>query len=116
MTRKAWLIAATLLSTSIAQAACYSVYKADGTLLQESSTPPVNLSMQIGDTVPAMFGPGATMTMSDNAFYCRDKREEAQMAQKSLAGALRAEEEKGAAFAIKKPAEGGDGAQSTAAR
>lgn len=93
MNRKAWVIAAALLSAGMAQATCYSVYKADGTLIQESSTTPVNLTLQIGDTVPEKFGPGATMTMSDHGVYCQDRRD-TQEAKKSLAEAVRAEGEK----------------------
>jgi hypothetical protein len=93
MNRKAWVTAAALLSAGMAQATCYSVYKADGTLIQESSTTPVNLALQIGDTVPEKFGSGATMTISDHGVYCKDRRE-TQGAPKSLAEAVRAEGEK----------------------
>lgn len=92
MNRKAWVIAAALLAAGTAQATCYSVYKADGLLIQESSTTPVNLALAIGDTVPEKFGPGATMTMSDHGVYCKDRRE-TQAAKKSLAEAVRAEGE-----------------------
>ena len=93
MNAKAWALAAALLSTGVAHATCYSVYKADGTLLHESSATPVNLALPIGDSVPEKFGPGATMTMSDHGVYCKDKRE-ARAAPKSLAEAVRAEAEK----------------------
>jgi hypothetical protein len=92
MNRKAWVIAAALLAAGMAQATCYSVYKADGMLIQESSTTPVNLAQQIGDTVPEKFGAGATMTMSDHGVYCKDRRE-TQEVKKSLAEAVRAEGE-----------------------
>jgi hypothetical protein len=87
-------VAAALLSAAVAQAACYTVYKADGTLLQESSTTPVNLSLPIGDTVPEKFGPGTTMTISGGDVYCRDAKER-QTARPSLADALHQEEMKG---------------------
>lgn len=75
MSRKACLAAlAALLSAGMAQATCYSVYKADGSLLQEGPTTPVNLALPIGDTVPAKFGPGTTMTVSDHAVFCKDRR------------------------------------------
>jgi hypothetical protein len=93
MNSKAWVIAAALLSAGMAQATCYSVYKADGTLIQESSTTPVNLALQIGDTVPEKFGPGATMTVSDHGVYCKDQRDTLAV-RKSLAEAVRAETEK----------------------
>ena len=93
MNSKSWLLAAALLATGAAQATCYSVYKADGTLVHEGPTTPVNLALPIGDTVPQKFGPGATMTVSDHAIYCRDKQQ-AQAAPKSLAEAVRAEAEK----------------------
>lgn len=93
MNRKAWVIAAALLSAGMAQATCYSVYTAEGTLIHESSTTPVNLALPIGDTVPEKFGAGATMTMSDHGVYCKDRRA-AQGAKKSLAEAVRAEAEK----------------------
>lgn len=74
MSRKAWLAAAALLGAGTAQAACYSVYKPDGTLVFESSTTPVNLAEPLGDTVPAKFGPGASMTISDLGHYCKERR------------------------------------------
>lgn len=121
MNRKAWLLAAATLVTGMAQATCYSIYKADGTLIQESSTPPVNLSLQIGDTVPEKFGPGATMTVSDHSFYCRDRREtQAAGARPSLADALKQEEQKASAKPaepmVMKVADLPDAAQKTAAR
>jgi hypothetical protein len=95
MNRKAWLVAAAFLMTGAAQATCYSIYKADGKLLQQSSTSPVDLSQQIGDTVPEKFGRGATMTVSDQGIYCQDKRERAQAgAKKTLADSLVQEEKK----------------------
>ena len=117
MKSKALLLATALFTAGAAQATCYSVYKADGTLLQESSTPPVNLALQIGDTVPEKFGPGATLTVSDHSVYCKDKRESGDM-RKSLAEALLEDPEKEtekARFVIKRspPAEG---ETSTAAR
>ncbi|HEX7891978.1 MAG TPA: hypothetical protein VF522_21700 [Ramlibacter sp.] len=78
MTPKAWLLAASaLLSAGVAQATCYSVYKADGTLLHEGSSTPVNLALPIGDTVPDKFGTGATMTVSDHSVFCKSRGPEA---------------------------------------
>ena len=93
MNPKAWLLVSAFLVTGTAQATCYSIYKADGKLLQQSSTPPVNLEAQIGDSVPAKFGAGATMTVSDPGVYCRDARER-RHAPRSLADALLQEESK----------------------
>jgi hypothetical protein len=116
MNRKTLAIAVALLSTSMAHAACYSVYKADGTLLHESSTTPVNLALPIGDTVPEKFGPGATMTMSEHGFFCRDLKGEAQSGAKSLADAVRAEGEKAALMVLKQPVGGEGEERKTAAR
>ena len=113
MNRKSWLLAAALLAGGMAQATCFTVYKADGTVLHESSSTPVNLSLPIGDTVPEKFGPGATMTVSDQGIYCRDKRQ-AQAAPKSLAEAVRAEGEKAEQVAAAKQAAGK--AETTAAK
>ena len=100
MTPKAWLMALACLASGMAQATCYSVYKADGSLLQQSSTSPVNLSAQIGDTVPEKFGRGATMTVSDYSVYCMNASER-QQAPKSLADAVRLEESRKAAAGAK---------------
>ena len=100
MIRNACLFAAASLVAGMAQATCYSVYKADGTLLQETSTPPVDLTHQIGDTIPLKFGPGATMTISESGFYCANRTEELST-QNSLAAAVRAEEKK--AMLVKAP-------------
>lgn len=78
MSRKACFAAlAALCFAGTAQATCYSVYKADGTLLHESSSTPVNLALPIGDTVPGKFGAGATMTVSDHGVFCVDRRGDA---------------------------------------
>ncbi|HEY0824321.1 MAG TPA: hypothetical protein VGD76_11080 [Ramlibacter sp.] len=75
MNGKAWGLAAVLLCAgSMAHATCYSVYKADGTLILESSNTPVNLTLPLGDTVPEKFGAGATMTVSDLGVFCKDRR------------------------------------------
>jgi hypothetical protein len=77
MSRKACLAAAAaLLSAGMAQATCYSVYKADGTLLHESSNTPVNLALPIGDSVPEKFGAGASMTVSDHGVFCKNRGRE----------------------------------------
>jgi hypothetical protein len=74
MNSKASLVAAAFLSTGIAHATCYTVYRADGALIQEGSATPVNMTLPIGDTVPEKFGPGATMTVSDLGVYCKERR------------------------------------------
>jgi hypothetical protein len=74
MNRKASLVAAALLSTGIAHATCYTVYRADGALIQEGPVTPVNMTLPLGDSVPEKFGPGATMTVSDLGVYCRERR------------------------------------------
>jgi hypothetical protein len=113
MNPKSCLAAVALLTAGMAQATCYSVYKADGTLLQQSSATPVDLTEPIGDTVTAKFGPGASMTVSDLAIYCRDKRE-VHAGPKSLAVAVRQENEKSAGVGRKKNAEAAEA--TTAAR
>lgn len=92
MNRKAWLLAAASFVALGAQATCYGVYKADGTLLQETDTTPVDLTQPLGDTVPVKFGPGASMIISDG-FLCRDRVVTPRM-RDSLAEAVRAEQEK----------------------
>ena len=115
MIPKASLLLTASLLACTAQATCYSVYKADGTLLQQSSTSPVNLSEQIGDTVPEKFGRGATMTMSDANVYCLNASER-QRAPKSLADAVLQEETKRAAAAAVKKAAAPADATTTAAK
>lgn len=74
MNSKAWIVASVLVATGTAQATCYSVHRADGSLILETSTTPVNLTLPLGDTVPAKFGHGAFMTMSDLGVFCKDRR------------------------------------------
>jgi hypothetical protein len=73
MISKGWILATALLAAGTAQATCYSVHKADGTLIFESSTTPVNLALPFGDTVPEKFGPGALMVMSDPGVFCKER-------------------------------------------
>jgi len=86
MNSKAWAVAAALVATGAAQATCYSVHRADGTLILETSTTPVNLTFPLGDTVPEQFGEGAFMTMSDLGVFCKQRRGPAA-AQKVVAAA-----------------------------
>ena len=60
MTKSA-LFLATLLAAAGAQAACYTVLGPRGEVLVQSSTPPVDMSRQLHQTVPQRYGPGATM-------------------------------------------------------
>ena len=74
MNSKAWAVAAALATTGAAQATCYSVHRADGALILETSTTPVNLTLPLGDTVPEKFGQGTFMTMSDLGVFCKTRR------------------------------------------
>ena len=74
MNSKAWSAALALIATGAAQATCYSVHRADGSLILETSRTPVNLTLPLGDTVPVEFGRGAFMTMSDLGVFCKDRR------------------------------------------
>jgi hypothetical protein len=112
MNRKGWLLAAASFFAISAQATCYGVYRADGTLLQETATTPVDLSHPLGDTVPEKFGPGASMIISDG-LHCLDRAQEPR-APGSLAAAVQAEEEK--AMLVKVPVAVADPAAARAAQ
>ena len=60
MTKTAVFLA-TLLAAAGAQAACYTVLGPQGQILLQSSTPPVDMSLHLHQTVPQRFGTGATM-------------------------------------------------------
>jgi hypothetical protein len=74
MNSKAWMVAAALLSAGVAQATCFSVFRADGTLIQEGPTTPVNLALPLGDSVPEKFGEGASLTMSGLDYHCKQRK------------------------------------------
>jgi hypothetical protein len=74
MNSKAWVLAAATLAAGMAQATCYSVYRADGALIHEGSNTPVNLSLPLGDTVPEKFGAGASLTMSGLDHFCKERQ------------------------------------------
>lgn len=67
---------ACLAWAGMAQVVCYSVYRANGSLLHETSKMPVNLALTIRDTGPEKYRTGATMTVSDQSVYCEDRRGE----------------------------------------
>jgi hypothetical protein len=79
MNSKGWILAAALLAACTAQATCYTVHKADGTLVVETSSTPVNLVFALGDTVPEKFGHGAFMVISDQDAFCKERRAEQQV-------------------------------------
>ncbi|NML47637.1 hypothetical protein HHL11_28060 [Ramlibacter sp. G-1-2-2] len=49
---------------------CYTVYGADNKVMYSSVKTPVDLTEAIGDTVPARFGPGASMVAGDTPQFC----------------------------------------------
>lgn len=53
--------AAALLLAAGAQAACYTVMDAKGNILSQNTTPPVDMSYQLHQTVPERYGKGASM-------------------------------------------------------
>jgi hypothetical protein len=53
------------------QAACYTVYRQSNAVYR-STTAPVDLSLPLGDTVPARFGAGASMVTSTDETGCSD--------------------------------------------
>ena len=59
--KKSVTFLATLVLAAGAHAACYTVLGPKGQVLQESSTPPVNMAYQLHQTVPYAYGQGATM-------------------------------------------------------
>ena len=54
-----------------AHAACYTVYRQSGAIYRSTSSP-VNLSLPLSDTVPARFGPGASMVASLEELGCTE--------------------------------------------
>lgn len=50
-----------LLLATAAQAACYTVLDARGVVVSQTSTPPVDMSRPLHQTVPARYGRGAHM-------------------------------------------------------
>lgn len=50
-----------LMLGTAAQAACFTVLDAKGEILSETSTPPVDMSRPLHETVEKRFGPGAVM-------------------------------------------------------
>ena len=59
--KKPLTLIATLLLAAGAHAACYTVMGPKGQILSQSSTPPVDMSYQLHQTVPYRYGQGATM-------------------------------------------------------
>jgi len=59
--KKSVTFLATLVLAAGAHAACYTVLGPKGQVLQESSTPLVDMSYQLHQTVPYAYGQGATM-------------------------------------------------------
>ena len=94
MDSKGWMVAAALLAAGTAQATCYSVRKLDGTLVLETSSTPVNLTLPLGDAVPQKFGQGTFMVMSDPGVFCKTRHGAAGMLKVAAAAAP-----------VKKPAE-----------
>ncbi|WP_325342950.1 hypothetical protein [Xylophilus sp.] len=58
------LAAGAALCTAAVQAQCSTVYDRAGAVVYESPQTPVDLRLQLGDTVPPRFGPGATLVFT----------------------------------------------------
>src|SRR5574337_1784897 len=58
---KLLLVAAALLAAASAQASCYTVLDAKGQIVSQTSTPPVDMSLRLDQTVPERYGAGADM-------------------------------------------------------
>jgi len=54
-----------------ALAACYTIFDDKGTLVHQASSPQVDMSRPLHETVPRMFGPGAMMEFSVLDTDCR---------------------------------------------
>ncbi|WP_406626087.1 hypothetical protein [Acidovorax sp. SDU_ACID1] len=54
----------------IAQAACYTVYGKDGSMIYRDQVTPVDLGRPVGDAVPERFGTGASMVFSATDLDC----------------------------------------------
>lgn len=63
MLKSRWItiFGAGLLAAASAQAGCYTVFSPKGDVLSQTSTPPVNMSYPLHETVPQRFGAGAHM-------------------------------------------------------
>ena len=59
--KKSVTFLATLVLAAGAHAGCYTVLGPKGQVLQESSTPPVDMAYQLHQTVPYAYGQGSTM-------------------------------------------------------
>ena len=70
--KKSVTFLATLVLAAGAHAACYTVLGPKGQVLQESSTPPVNMAYQLHQTVPYAYGQGATMVFGIADPRCGD--------------------------------------------
>lgn len=70
LTSQAALAVSTLVLATAAQANCFTVHDAAGKLIQQTTEPPVDLSLQLGDTVPQQFGQGAHLIFSHNTLDC----------------------------------------------
>ncbi|RTL33679.1 MAG: hypothetical protein EKK53_27840 [Burkholderiales bacterium] len=75
---KLWLAAlgasGTLVLTSMAHANCYAVFKGDARIYHAMRAP-VDTSLPYSESVPARFGPGATMVVTSGAFDCPSENE-----------------------------------------
>lgn len=72
--RAALIASMVLLTGSLpigAQAACYTIFDDKGTLVHQASSPQVDMSRPLHETVPRMFGPGAMMEFSVLDTDCR---------------------------------------------
>lgn len=59
-----------LLAVAGAQAACYTVMDAKGNILSQTSTPPVDMSRPLSETVPQRWGEGARMVFGSADESC----------------------------------------------
>jgi hypothetical protein len=66
------LFTAALLAAAGAQASCYTIMNAKGEILSQSQNPPVDMAYPLHETVPYVYGPGATMAFGIADSNCGD--------------------------------------------
>lgn len=60
--KKSWaVLAAGLLFAAASQAGCYTVINGKGIIVSQTSTPPVDMSRPLHETIPVRYGKGARM-------------------------------------------------------
>ena len=75
------------LATTAAQAACYTIYNAKNEVIYRDTTPPMDMSPSLSDTLPSIAPAGSQLVFSPDSHICSSRVDELNTVGRDLSNA-----------------------------